>query len=677
MKLILKIIPLLLLPVVLNAQTGVPDSLRQVLQNAQNDKERYQLFRQYLIYYDQVNIDSALYFSERCLVLAQNNNNRLSETEAFAFKGWNLLRLGRYASALQCFIQAFEIAEDPKSEKYTWDVGNNSQLRKMRLANLALTHNMFAHLMGATDNISQQIVHFKKAKKIAEEIGDSNFIGIVDLNLEIAFIDFNNLDSALKFENNAELTLIQTNKRFLSYAFSGKGDIYFKKGDKKSAKQFYYEGLQSGIEQNNLAGLITNYFGLTKCYLSENNNDSSLYYAKKALNGLNNLGIFSSMLYNKGTAYENLYHSYQLRNQFDSAFKYQGLALVAKDSLYKERIKNLAEFQNASLKEQLRLQNVEKEKIEYQNKVKTYSLIAGLGVFLLIVLILDYNNKQKQKANWDLKTALANLRSTQSQLIQSEKMASLGELTAGIAHEIQNPLNFVNNFSDLNNELIDELVQEIQQVKLEGIITNAQNLKENNEKINHHGKRAEAIVKNMLQHSRKNSGQKESTELNSFVDEYLRLSYHGLRAKDKGFSASLETNYDPAIGKINIVPQDMGWVLLNLFNNAFYAVHQKQKRGTNGYTPTIEVTTTIKAGFVIITIKDNGTGIATGIKDKIMQPFFTTKPAGEGTGLGLSLSYDIITKGHGGEMKAESREGEYTCILVKLSLKDKAETKQA
>ncbi|GAC1481231.1 MAG: hypothetical protein NVS1B13_03020 [Flavisolibacter sp.] len=295
----------------------------------------------------------------------------------------------------------------------------------------------------------------------------------------------------------------------------------------------------------------------------------------------------------------------------------------------------------------------------------------------MIVLILDYNNKQKQKANWDLKTALANLRSTQSQLIQSEKMASLGELTAGIAHEIQNPLNFVNNFSDLNNELIDELVQEIQQVKLEGIITNAQNLKENNEKINHHGKRAEAIVKNMLQHSRKNSGQKESTELNSFVDEYLRLSYHGLRAKDKGFSASLETNYDPAIGKINIVPQDMGWVLLNLFNNAFYAVHQKQKRGTNGYTPTIEVTTTIKAGFVIITIKDNGTGIATGIKDKIMQPFFTTKPAGEGTGLGLSLSYDIITKGHGGEMKAESREGEYTCILVKLSLKDKAETKQA
>ena len=672
MKSILKIILLLLIPAFVTAQPNVPDSLRQALQNAHNDKERYQLYRQFLIYYDQVNIDSALYFSEKCLVLAQNNNNRLSEPEALAFKGWNVLRLGRYAPALQCFIQAFEIAQDPKSEKYTWDVGSNAQLRKMRLANLALTHNMFAHLMGATDNISQQIIHFKKAKKIAEEIGDSNYIGIVDLNLELTYTDFNKLDSALSFEKNAEHILIQTgNKRFLSHAFSGKGDIYFKKGDKKSAKQFYYEGIQSGREQNNLAGLITNSFGLTKYYLSEKNKDSSLYYAKKALEGLNTLGIYSSIVYNTGTAYENLYNSYQLRNQFDSAFKYQGLALVAKDSLYKKRIKNLAEFQNASLQEQLRLQNVEKEKVVYQNKVRMYGLIAGLGVFLLIALILYYNNKQKQKANLALKKSLADLRSTQSQLIQSEKMASLGELTAGIAHEIQNPLNFVNNFSEVNTELIEELKAELATGNMQEAIEIANDIKDNEEKINHHGERAAAIVKGMLQHGRSSSGIKEPTDINALADEYMRLSYHGLRAKDKSFNAILKTDFDESIKKINIIPQDIGRVLLNLINNAFYAVNEKKKQSGNQYEPTVTVSTSRSRtlgedrGEVLITVTDNGNGIPQNIVDKIFQPFFTTKPTGQGTGLGLSLSYDIV-KAHGGEIKVETKEGEGTTFTIEL-----------
>ncbi len=667
MKLILKNILLLLLPVFINAQTGVPDSLRQALQNAHNDKERFELYRQFLIYYDHVNIDSALYFSEKCLVLAQNNNNRLSESEALAFKGWNLLRLGRYAPALQCFIQAFEIAQDPKSEKYTWDLGNNAPLRKMRLANLALTHNMFAHLMGATDNISQQIVHFKKAKKIAEEIGDSNFIGIVDLNL----IAFNKLDSALSFEKNAEHILIQTGqKRFLSYAFSCKGDIYFKKGDKKSARQFYYEGIQSGREQNNLAGLLTNYFGLTKCYLSEKNKDSSLYYAKKALEGLNTLGIFSSSVYNIGTAYENLYHSYQLRNQFDSAFKYQGLALVAKDSLYKKRIKDLAEFQNASLKEQLRLQNVEKEKVVYQNKVRTYGLMAGLGVFLLIALILYYNNKQKQKANLALKKSLADLKSTQTQLIQSEKMASLGELTAGIAHEIQNPLNFVNNFSEVNKELLEEMNQEIDKGNYTEVKAIASDVIANEQKINHHGKRADAIVKGMLQHSRSSDGVKEPTDINALADEYLRLAYHGLRAKDKSFNVTMITDYDDSIGKISIIPQDIGRAILNLITNAFYVVTEKKMQHPNGYEPTVSVTTKKRGDKVSVSIKDNGNGIPQKVLDKIFQPFFTTKPAGQGTGLGLSLSYDIV-KAHGGELKVETKEGEGAEFIICLSLKEK------
>ncbi|MDP1763368.1 MAG: ATP-binding protein [Sediminibacterium sp.] len=531
---------------------------------------------------------------------------------------------------------------------------------------------MFAHLMEATDNISQQIVHFKKAKKIAEEIGDSIFIGIVDLNLELTYIDFNKLDSALSFEKNAEHILIQTGqKRFLTSAFSGKGDIYFKKGDKKSAKQFYYEGIQSGREQNNLAGLFKNYFALTKCYLSEKNKDSSLYYAKKALEGLNTLGIFSSTVYNIGTAYENLYHSYQLRNQFDSAFKYQGLALVAKDSLYKKRIKNLAEFQNASLKEQLRLQNVEKEKVVYQNKVRTSFLLAGIAVLVLLAFIFYRNNRQKLKAKIKIEKAYEDLKATQRQLIQSEKMASLGELTAGIAHEIQNPLNFVNNFSEVSTELVDEMNEALAKGNTEAAQQIADDLKQNLEKINHHGKRAGDIVKGMLQHSRSSSGTKEPTDINALADEYLRLAYHGLRAKDISFNATMKTGFDESIGKINIVPQDIGRVILNLITNAFYAVTEKKKQMGDGYEPTVSVITKrivpLPGGpqGVEVRVTDNGNGIPQKVIDKIFQPFFTTKPTGQGTGLGLSLSYDIV-KAHGGDLKVETKEGEGSEFMISL-----------
>jgi len=272
--------------------------------------------------------------------------------------------------------------------------------------------------------------------------------------------------------------------------------------------------------------------------------------------------------------------------------------------------------------------------------------------------------------------ALSELQATQKQLIQSEKMASLGELTAGIAHEIQNPLNFVNNFSDVNRELIGELVEEVNKKNYDEVKLIAADIKENEQKINHHGKRADAIVKGMLQHSRTSTGQKEPTNINALCDEYLRLSYHGLRAKDKLFNATMKTDFDENIGKINIIPQDMGRVLLNIFNNAFYAVNarlnesfgQEQKnRNLNSYQPIVSVTTKKSDKHVIITFSDNGNGIPQNIVDKIFQPFFTTKPTGEGTGLGLSLAYDII-KAHGGELKVESKEGEFTKFVLLLPL---------
>ncbi len=280
----------------------------------------------------------------------------------------------------------------------------------------------------------------------------------------------------------------------------------------------------------------------------------------------------------------------------------------------------------------------------------------------------DFTKLEAAKAQ--VENTLTELKATQKQLIQSEKMASLGELTAGIAHEIQNPLNFVNNFSEVSNELIDEMNEELDKGDIDEAKAIATDIKQNLEKINHHGKRADAIVKGMLQHSRTSTGKKEPTDINALCDEYLRLSYHGLRAKDKDFNATMQTDFDESIGKINIVPQDIGRVLLNLYNNAFYAVAERKKSAVENYQPTVSIITKrisspLGNEGIEIRVADNGNGIPQKVVDKIFQPFFTTKPTGQGTGLGLSLSYDII-KAHGGEIKVETKEGNGTTIIIQL-----------
>jgi two-component system, NtrC family, sensor kinase len=264
-----------------------------------------------------------------------------------------------------------------------------------------------------------------------------------------------------------------------------------------------------------------------------------------------------------------------------------------------------------------------------------------------------------------LNESLVNLKATQAQLIQSEKMASLGELTAGIAHEIQNPLNFVNNFSELNKELIDETSKENEVGNSNAVKGLLLTMKDNEEKIYHHGKRADAIVKGMLQHSKTSTGQKESIDLNRLVEEYLRISYQGFRTRDGSFNAKLETNFDQNISKVDVIPQDIGRVLINLYNNAFYAVTEKKKQQSEGYEPTVYVSTIMMNDRVEIKVKDNGNGVPKRILDKIFQPFFTTKPTGQGTGLGLSLSYDII-KAHGGQIKVDSEEGKFTEFTITL-----------
>ena len=308
------------------------------------------------------------------------------------------------------------------------------------------------------------------------------------------------------------------------------------------------------------------------------------------------------------------------------------------------------------LRKQNAQQALDKERLERERETERREIIEGQKLLL---------EKEVEERTAKLKHSLEELKATQNQLIQSEKMASLGELTAGIAHEIQNPLNFVNNFSEVNKELLIELKQAIDKGNPDDVKGIANDIIGNQEKINHHGKRADAIVKGMLQHSRSSIGVKEPTNINGLCDEYLRLAYHGLRAKDKSFNPTLKTEFDNSVGKINIIPQDIGRVILNLINNAFYAVGEKQKQNISGYEPAVTVSTKKLNDKIEITVKDNGNGISQKVLDKIFQPFFTTKPTGQGTGLGLSLAYDIV-KAHRGEIKVETNEGKGSTFTVAL-----------
>ena len=389
--------------------------------------------------------------------------------------------------------------------------------------------------------------------------------------------------------------------------------------------------------------------------------------------------------YNKLSALDSI------RGNYKGAYENYKLYAAYRDSLQKKELEK-KEMQAAFDKKQAQ-QQIEKEKADRRNSIRQILLFAFLLGFITIAttFFIAYKREQKGKnlvnvQKKEIETALSELKSTQAQLIHSEKMASLGELTAGIAHEIQNPLNFVNNFSDVNRELIEELKNEKSNLKSEEQHEILNDIDQNLEKISFHGRRADAIVRGMLQHSRTSSGQKELTDINALADEYLRLAYHGLRAKDKSFNAKLETDFDPSVGRINIVAQDIGRVILNLINNAFYAISDKAKlqsanlptpqgvlrTGQADYDPQVIIQTKRMGGKtngerVEISVSDNGNGIPKNIVDKILQPFFTTKPTGEGTGLGLSLAHEIV-KAHGGELKVETKEGEGTKFIIVIPI---------
>ena len=665
MKSVLKISFLLLLPFFARAQSPLSelDRLRQEVQLAKNDTSRMYAFDNLGSYYDDVNLDSSVYYLEKAIAIARQLEFRIDEAGFYGDISWPLDKLGNYPQSLKSLNMAWLIVNNPVNEKYIYKLPKGQTPQSFRLKTLDWVHWCFVGLYRYTGNYEKAIIAANESKRIAETSKDSFGLTYVNSELGYAYLKLNKLDSALYFDQLALVynAATSTNTKFQGYLYIQIGEAYMQKGDTTLARQSFEKGIQVSALANNQIKNGEAHIALARLFQSQNKFDSSLYQSQMALSILEFAGKEKST----AIAYRMISDCYASLGMQDSSFVYLKMATVLNDKLEKAEKEKIQEFQVAGFEAALRSQELEKEKIQTQGKIRIYGMLAGLSILSVIGFILYRNNRQKQKANSVLEATLSNLKSTQAQLIQSEKMASLGELTAGIAHEIQNPLNFVNNFSEVNKELLIEMNDELDKGNLVEAKSIAADVIENQEKINHHGKRADAIVRGMLQHSRNSSGQKELTDINGLADEYLRLSYHGFRAKDKSFNATLITEFDETICNINIIPQDIGRALLNLITNAFYAVDEKKKQLGEGYEPIVSIRTKKGNDKITIAVKDNGNGIPQKVINKIFQPFFTTKPTGEGTGLGLSLAYDIV-KSHGGEIKVETEQGGGSEFIVQL-----------
>jgi two-component system NtrC family sensor kinase len=667
------------------AQPNIAE-LKEAYLMAKDDSTRQNAIHNLVNHYAEIDRDSALYFNEQRLVIAKKIGYKLLEAAALNVKGYQKIQKGEYAEALKCLQESLKITQDSNNlEVNHWLIVYPTHIPgKGRFHIMSSCMHLFGLLMRETENLPKEIEYFKKALLLAKQINSIDRQMISNSNLGSAFLRKGLLDSASYHAQQADsFALLPEFKRI--YGGRNKtliGDIYFKQGDYRQAKLLYLNGLDLSIKTNNQFNAAITKHKLSQLYLKIKQNDSALFYAKDNLSSMYLVKQnFANFQLNLGTLYEDIFFAYKQNNQQDSAYKYLLITSQIKDSLYKVRIANLSAFQNVSFEETLRLESLESEQLQTESKIRIYSLLAGLMVVSVIGIILFRNNNQRKKSNLlltnqkneieqqkkQVEESMEQLQSTQSQLIQSEKMASLGELTAGIAHEIQNPLNFVNNFSEVSTELVDEMKSEIKNGNYDEVNVIADDVKQNLEKINHHGTRAADIVKGMLQHSRSSSGLKEPAVINALADEYLRLAYHGLKAKDIDFNATMKTDFDESIDKINIIPQDIGRVILNLITNAFYAVNEKSKQGIADYEPTVSVVTKKVNHQVEIRVTDNGNGIPPNILDKIFQPFFTTKPTGQGTGLGLSLSYDIV-KAHGGELKVETKVEIGTEFIIQLPI---------
>ena len=588
------------------------------------------------------NPDSSMFYAQNALLLSNEKRFEYGQYRSQIEISKVLWVIGSYAESHRSFLKLLEQARDENvsfriSECLAWlvvvcrDWGNYDEGLKY-----------FEESENYRESFPQHVWNMNKASIYVLQGRFEEAISLLDENAE-SYLDF--------------MLLI-------------KGNAFLGTGSTQKAKEYFYRALQLLKVDPNSKNLADTYRGISSAFKAENKIDSSIYYAEK------------SYLINRTSFKRGYYHSCILLSQIyedrnpSKSIKYLNEAVIANNEM--RNTQQVLTSLNSFYSEKIDQIKIKQEKKLIEIEYRQWGMIGGLFSLLIILILLYISRRNHLRSKVKIENAYKKLQATQSQLIQSEKMASLGELTAGIAHEIQNPLNFVNNFSEVNSELVEELKEEIKKGDLKEIEAIAKDIEENESKIKHHGHRADSIVKGMLMHSRASSGEKELTDINALADEYLRLAYYGMRAKDKSFNAAFKTDFDASLPKINVVPQDIGRILLNLINNAFHAVHEKANRHSESehrddvepadYKPEVMVNTKQVDGKVQIVVSDNGPGIPEGIRDKIFQPFFTTKPTGSGTGLGLSLSYDIV-KAHGGEIYLINPESTGCCIKLLLPFK--------
>jgi signal transduction histidine kinase len=625
----------------LNTNAQNTDSLKQALAVEKEDTKKVEILFSLYSHYANAYPDSALPYIQQAYQLSKDIKFDIGVRYSLGAMSEMAQRLNNYKQALNYDLMLLPLFVKAKDT-----------------AGIGFTLTSIGNIYSDLHDLKNSLLFYHKALNIMTAYSDTlHLITLFYAGISGIYEQYNQLDSALYYANQAYQLdpdygygLI---KMAIAYARLGKDDL---------ALEFYKKAIPPNLRDNLRTDLINIYNGIAELYKARSKIDSAIIYAKTALS------YEAGQHYPLGSLKASgiLVDIYNSINDKDSVLKYLNLTIALKDSLFNQEKEKLRTLENITYNEEIKTKDAETAHVRSQNNLKLMLLLAGLFAVIVIAVILVRNNRQKEKTNKVLESTLENLKSAQAQLIQSEKMASLGELTAGIAHEIQNPLNFVNNFSEVNKEIIDDLQAELKSGNVDEAIAVSNDVKDNSEKISYHGKRADAIVKNMLQHSRQSIGTKQSTDINALCDEYLRLAYHGMRAKDKIFNAEIKTDFDSTIEKINIIPQDIGRVLLNLYNNAFYTVNEKRYTADEKYQPTISVQTKKLNDRVEIRVTDNGNGIPQNIVEKIFQPFYTTKPTGQGTGLGLSLSYDII-KAHGGEIKVASKEGEGSEFIFYLT----------
>jgi signal transduction histidine kinase len=631
---------------VAQGQSKTIDRLSRELSVAKDDKTRIMLLSDMGYYYRLSKPDTAFILCRQALILAKKIKYAAGEANALSSIGSIYRMLGDIQSALFNQYESLRIAEKH---------GFKNELAKTYLG-IGIVHSDIKDYDLAIKYVKRSIELYKSIKK--------PFLYNTALaNLGEVYLRHNQLDSALHYLQIAHNNLYPNSRAsaILPFSFSRLSMVYLKLKKYDLAYEYAQKAIELGKLDNNIRVQIKGNQITSEYYQSAKKIDAAIHHAQIAFDLSSSYGYKFDVL-ESSVLLANLYEQKDIRR----AYYYAKFSKQLNDSIY--GVDRVNALQKKIIEEQEIVREKEAKSLAAQNRLKQNILLAGLGLLGLIGFMLYRNNENGKKAKAFLENTLSELKSTQTQLIQSEKLASLGELTAGIAHEIQNPLNFVNNFAEVSAELLDEMNEELEKGDTDEAKAIAIDLKSNLTKIASHGKRASSIVKGMLEHSRSSSGVKEPTDLNQLAEEYLRLAYHGLRAKDSSFNVQFETDLDPRMPKIEVIPQDLSRVLLNLINNAFYASNERAKTDA-ALKPMVSISTRkLSDKQVEIRVQDNGNGIPEGIRDKIFQPFFTTKPTGQGTGLGLSLAYDIVTKGHGGELKVETTGEQGTLFSIRLPM---------